>query len=252
MTNVNSAKTFDEIENSSPLPLTAKEKAVLCFIESFLLSSGISPSYQEIKVHFGFASLNSVQNYLKQLSTKGYLKIPTHQKRAIQILHSSSTLQSRLAPFSSSDTSAGLLQTSLLQSKEEVLSLPLMGKVAAGRPLESLMHNEFISIPPTLVRKADKTFALLVRGDSMIEEGIFNGDTILVQQQSSAANGDLVVATINEEATVKRFFLRNPPKGSHDAMMVELRPANEKMQSMWFSPYEVNIQGIVVGLIRKF
>lgn len=227
------------IENS-PLPLTAKEKAFLEFIEGFLKSSGISPSYQEIRDHFGFASFNSVQNYLKQLVRKGYIRSHANQKRAIQVVKPASY------------TTAGPSLTSLLQSKEEVLSIPLLGTVAAGLPIESLKHDEFISVPSGLVRQAHKTFALVVQGDSMINEGILEGDTILVQQQSSATNGDLVVALINNEATVKRFFLRTPPRGSPDELMVELRPGNERLQSMWFSPYEVNIQGVLVGLMRKF
>jgi repressor LexA len=234
---------------TSPLPLSAnikpslsaKEKAVLDFIDGFQKSSGISPSYQEIRDHFGFASFNSVQNYLKQLIKKGYVRSSANQKRSLQIVQSSST-----------DTSMGLPPTSLLQSKEEVLSLPLLGTVAAGSPIESLKHDDFISVPNHMVRNANKTFALRVQGDSMVNEGILNGDTILVQQQASAANGDLVVATVENEATVKRFYLRSPDRGSHDELMVELRPANENLKSMWFSPYEVNIEGIVVGLLRKF
>jgi repressor LexA len=232
--------------STSPLPLSAKEKAVLEFIQEFQTSSGISPSYQEIKENFGFASFNSVQNYLKQLTTKGYIKIPSNQKRAIQILKSANSLKNHI------DTSVGPSQSPLLQSNEEVLLLPLQGKVAAGRPIESLNYNESVAVPSQMVRNATKTFALKVQGDSMIDEGIWDGDTILVQQQSSADNGDIVVATIENEATVKRFYLRAPPRGSNDHLMVELRPANEKLQSMWYSPYEVSIQGIVVGLLRKF
>lgn len=237
------------IENS-PLPLTAKEKAFLEFIEGFQTSSGISPSYQEIRDHFGFASFNSVQNYLKQLTRKGYVKNHANQKRAIQIIQS--VMGRHQAQSSMSLTAAGPSPKSLLQSTEEVLSLPLLGKVAAGCPIESLKHDEFIQVPNQMVRNASKTFALRVQGDSMINEGIMDGDTILVQQQNSAANGDLVVATIENEATVKRFYLRTPPRGSQDELMVELRPANEKLQSMWYSPYEVSIQGILVGLLRKF
>jgi repressor LexA len=232
--------------STSPLPLSAKEKAVLEFIQDFQTSSGISPSYQEIKDHFGFASFNSVQNYLKQLTAKGYIKTPSNQKRAIQILQSANSLKKHVG------TSMGPSHPPLLQSNEEVLLLSLQGKVAAGRPIESLAYNETIAVPSQMVRQASKTFALQVAGDSMIEEGIWDGDTILVQQQASASNGDLVVATIENEATVKRFYLRTPPRGSNDHLMVELRPANEKLQSMWYSPYEVSIQGIVVGLMRKF
>lgn len=231
--------------STSPLPLSAKEKAVLEFIQNFQTSSGICPSYQEIKAHFGFASFNSVQNYLKQLTAKGYVKTSSNQKRAIQVLQSANSLKNHRI-------SAGPSQPTLLQSSEEVLLLSLQGKVAAGRPIESFAYNESIAVPSHMVRHASKTFALKVQGDSMIEEGIWDGDTILVQQQSNADNGDLVVATIESEATVKRFYLRAPPRGSNDHLMVELRPANEKLQSMWYSPYEVNIQGIVVGLLRQF
>jgi len=226
--------------------LSVKEKTVLEFIQDFQTSSGISPSYQEIKSHFGFASFNSVQNYLKQLTAKGYIKNPSNQKRAIQVLQSASSLRTH------ADLSVGPSQPPLLQSNEEVLLLPLFGKVAAGKPIESLNHNESIAVPSYMVKIPHKTFALIVQGESMIEEGIWDGDTLLVQQQANAKNGDLVVATIEDEATVKRFYLRPPPQGSHDHLMVELRPANEKMQSMWYSPYEVSIQGIVIGLIRRF
>lgn len=230
----------------SPLPLSAKEKTVLEFIQNFQTSSGISPSYQEIRTHFGFASFNSVQNYLKQLRAKGYIKNPSNQKRAIQVLHPANSLLSQI------DKSAGPSQPSLLQSNEGVLLLPLLGKVAAGKPIESLNHNEFVTIPSPMVRYPDKTFALKVQGDSMIDEGIWSGDTILVQKQATAYNGSLVVATIEDEATVKRFYLQPPPRGNPDDLMVELRPANQNHQSIWYSPHEVNIQGIVVGLLRSF
>jgi len=209
------------------------------FIDGYLKGSGFSPSYQEIRDHFGFASFNSVQNYLKQLIRKGYLKNSAGQKRSLQIVQPSSYMM-------------GSPPNSLLHGKEEILSLPLLGTVAAGFPIESLKHDEFITVSSTMVRHPDKTFALRVQGNSMIEEGIWEGDTILVQQQSSAANGDIVVATVNNEATVKRFFLRTPPKGNHDEFMVELRPANKDLQSLWFSPYEIHIEGVLVGLLRKF
>jgi repressor LexA len=243
-----SSKTVNSELSPSPLPLTAKEKMVLEFIEAFQVESGICPSYQEIKEHFGFASFNSVQNYLKQLIAKGYLRVPLNQKRAIQILHSASSLQSRLS-LDTPKISAGLSHPPLLQSNEEVLSLPLLGKVAAGQPLESLKHDEFIKIPAEMVRHGSKTFALKVEGDSMINEGIFSGDTVLVQQQSHADNGDIIVASVDNESTIKRFYLRSERKGG---VKIELRPANDTMQSLWYSPEDVQIQGILVGLLRKF
>lgn len=232
-------------------PLTPKEKSVLEFIESHILSSGVSPSYQEIKDHFGLASFNSVQNYLKQLTNKGYIENPLGQKRAIQVLHSASTIQEQLQSKSVS-TKTGSPRSQLLQARDEILSLPLLGKVAAGQPIEALKHDEFVDVPPSMVRNPSKSFALKVQGDSMIEDGIFDEDIILVQKQESASNGDIIVATVENEATVKRLYLRARPDSGSNEKMVELRPSNSTMKSMWYSPEEVSIRGIVVGLIRKF
>lgn len=235
----------------SPLPpLTPKEKSVLEFIENHLLESGISPSYQEIKDHFGLASFNSVQNYLKQLLNKGYIANPQNQKRAIQVLHSASAVQEHL--LSKVSTATGSPRSQLLQARDEILSLPLLGKVAAGQPIEAIKHDEFIDVPPSMVRVPSKSFALKVQGDSMIDDGIFDEDIILIQKQSSANNGDIVVATVEDEATVKRFYLRSKPEAPASEKWVELRPSNSAMKSMWFDPAQVEIRGIVVGLIRKF
>lgn len=226
-------------------PLTEKEKAVLEFIESLLSERGISPSYQEIKDHFGFASFNSVQNYLKQLQNKGYIAIPPHQKRAIQILHSASAVQKQVQ---SVREQAPKGSAAAARSSEE-LSIPLLGKVAAGRPLEALSYDEFVDVPRSMLRNPDKSFALKVVGQSMIEDGILDGDVILIQKQTDASNGEIVVATVDTESTVKRFFRKSQAEPSKQ---VELRPANSAMQSMWYRPDQVAIQGVVVGLIRKF
>lgn len=230
---------------SSPLPpLTEKEKSVLVFIETTQANSGISPSYQEIRDHFGFASFNSVQNYLKQLTQKGYIEILANQKRAISILHPSVSVQNHVHQLRAD------VALNKATANEEVLTLPLLGKVAAGRPLESFSHDEFIDVPPSMIRNPEKTYALKVSGDSMIEDGIHDGDVILVQKQGSATNGEVVVASIENESTVKRYFMRPHPDSREK--MVELRPANASLNSMWFLPDRVDIQGVLVGLIRKF
>lgn len=245
------------MKTMSPLPLTEKEKAVLSFVEQELLENGVSPSYQEIKDHFGFASFNSVQNYLKQLTAKGYIQIANNQKRGIQVLNSANAVQvaakqvvqTKVPPTNTGSPRQPLLKTP--SGHEEILSLPLLGKVAAGAPLEAFEHDEYVQVPPSLVRNPSKSYALKVSGASMIEDGIFDGDLILVQKQSSATNGEIVVASIENESTVKRFFMKNSPEGNN-GKVVELRPANSTMKSMWYPPDQVQIQGVVVGLIRKF
>ena len=239
-----------------PLPsLTAKEKSVLQFIEGELLNKGISPSYQEICDHFGFASFNSVQNYLKQLTQKGYVNIQQNQKRAIQLLHSAEDfhkdLVERLQVTAESSRSSLSNQSSPKISEfaehTKVLPIPFLGRVAAGMPIERLSENEFIDIPLTLVKNTRDLFALKVEGDSMIEEGIFDGDTLVVQSQKVARDGDLVVASIDQEATVKRFFQKKNSEKS-----IELRPANKRLTSMWYHPAQVEIKGLVKALLRSY
>lgn len=247
-------------KNLSPLPsLTAKEQGVLRFIESELLNKGISPSYQEICDHFGFASFNSVQNYLKQLTNKGYVNIQQNQKRAIQILHSANDFQKDLverlqvaADPSKRLSNQSSIKTSVFDESLRVLPIPFLGRVAAGQPIERVSNDEFIEIPKNLVRNARDLFALRVEGDSMIEEGIFDGDTLVIQSQKIAHDGDLVVASIDQEATVKRFFQKTNPAQPEFGKQIELRPANSKLKSMWYRPDLVEIKGLVKALLRSY
>ena len=269
----------------SPLPLSLKEMKVLEFIEQFIQDQGLAPSYQEIREHFGFASFNSVQRYLKQLQDKNYIHIPGgNQKRALQVLHPSRSISNSLVdrmvdppvgtttrnPVSSltkkeapPNGGRSLLLGDPNRSPVESLSLPLLGRVAAGAPIEAFSNDEHVEVPSSLIRNPSKTFALMVQGQSMIEDGILDGDVIFVQKQSYANNGETVVAMVDNRATVKKFYLHskrktdvhmNPQSHAHPppASEVELRPANATMESMWYPPQHVDIQGIVVGLLRRF
>lgn len=258
------------------LPLTAKEKAVLEFIEEYIEAHGISPSFNEIREHFGLASYNSVQRYLQQLQNKKYVYVPSgNHKRAITITRPT---RRPTSPPPSSFLAHPKKETPLASGLEESLSLPLLGKVAAGLPIEAKEDNEFIQVPANWIRYPERTYALRVQGQSMIDEGILDGDVIFVQQQSIAPNGATVVAMVNNQATVKKFYLHNEGGSDHEdvnlhtdgvlekvihsypqvhtqnslSCRVELRPANEHLSSMWFSPEQVQIQGIVVGLFRNF
>jgi repressor LexA len=268
--------------NLTTSPLTPKEKVVLEFLEMYARLNGFAPTYQEICKHFGFASFNSAQRYLKQLEAKDYISLGgANQKRAISLLRSASAYQEdvedrgrRTSDDARSDETSGARSA-------EAFQIPMLGRVAAGAPLEAFDNDEFIDVPSSLVKNPDRTFALRVQGQSMIEDGIFDGDVILVQRQSQAENGEIVVAVVPsehgpEEATVKRFFLQAvsdsttdaitdantlrlaKPKSSAKAVKsntqkrIELRPANSTMTSFWYSPGEVQIRGVVVGLIRRF
>ena len=248
-----------ETNSTVLVPLTAKEKLVLEFIEQELVTKGISPSYQEICNHFGFASFNSVQKYLKQLSQKGYVLLPQNQKRAIVILHSAKDFAKDLSQrlSLSKNPSEQDLQSSFNPSTNsgndsKVLSIPFLGRVAAGSPIERVHEHEFLQVPADMIKAVGDYFALKVEGDSMIDEGIFDGDYLIVLSQKAAKDGDLVVASIEQEATVKRFFQKKNLEISADQKMVELRPANPRLTSMWYHPQQVEIKGLVKALFRKY
>ncbi len=268
-------------KQSPPRPLTSKERNVLMFIEDFLQShEGLAPSFQEIRDHFGFASLNSVQRYLKQLQSKEYIHIPSgNQKRAITLLQASNTVTNLLSQLPQPGHGLKTTQNPFLSNLQqrgaspleipvaESLYVPLLGKVAAGQPIEANEHNEFIQAPSHLLKDPGQSYALTVQGQSMIDDGIMDGDILLIQSKNRASNGETIIAMIENESTVKRFYLH--PKLKKDSVIhtypqldaqlesssspwVELRPANSSMKSMWYPPDQVRIQGVVVGLIRKY
>lgn len=196
--------------------LTPAQERVYRFIENYMQRNRHAPSYEEIREHFGFRSLNSVHKHLKQLERKGYLQSPwNNQKRAMELL-----------PLASGAT-----------------SIPFLGVVAAGYPIEAIEVPDSIEVPENFLGNGNN-FALRVRGESMIDEGIRDGDILIVTRQARAENGQTVVALVHGEATVKKFYLR--------ADQVELRPANSRMEPILLPAQEVEIAGVVMGLLRNY
>jgi repressor LexA len=197
-------------------PMTERQRLIYEFVEGYIAEQGIAPSYEEIRKEFRFGSYNSVQKHLKALVKKGFLKTPWgSRKRALE------------------------LATPL----PAVTTLPLLGRVAAGRPIEAIPDPESVEVPEMLLR-GDDNFALRVVGDSMVDEGIRDGDIVIVKRQRDAKNGQTVVALIGDDATIKQYHRR----GSR----IELRPANPRMYPIVVEEGDLQIQGIVIGLIRKF
>jgi repressor LexA len=196
--------------------LTERQRAIYRFIKDYIQAHGIAPSYDEIRQAFRFRSYNSVRKHLKRLEEKGVLKSPwANRKRALQLVEP--------AP------PPGLL--------------PLLGRVAAGRPIEAIAAPETVEVPETLLR-GDDNFALRVVGDSMVDEGIHDGDIVIVKPQRGAENGQTVVALIGDDATIKQFY--------RQGARIELRPANSTMRPIVVEEGDLQIQGIVIGLIRRF
>ena len=200
------------------MDLTPKQRAVLQYLKDYRREHEMPPSYEEIRRDFGFASLNSARKHLLQLHRKGFIRSPwKNQKRALEIVEAAE------AP--------------------RAAALPLLGTVAAGKPILSEEVEGTIEVPESMLRRGEH-FALRVRGDSMVEDGIRDGDLLVVQRREEAEVGQTVVALVDGEATVKRFYRQGEK--------VELRPANERFSPIVAEPSSVRVEGVVVGLVRNF
>jgi repressor LexA len=196
--------------------LTKQQTRVYSYLENYLRRKGRPPSYQEIQDYFGFRSLNSVVKHLKQLERKGYLESPWgNQKRAFR----------------------------LLPLRTTAATIPFLGRVAAGAPIEAVDIPEAVEVPESLLAGGNN-FALQVQGESMIDEGIRDGDVLIIRKQDRADNGQTVVAQIEGEVTIKKFYQRDG--------RVELRPANEELKPLVVPAERVEIIGVVIGLVRHY
>jgi len=200
--------------------LTERQRDVLAFIEKNLDDRGVAPTLREISERFGFASTASAQKHIALLERKGFLRREKHQKRGLVLARRSPT-----------------------DDRREI-ELPLLGLVAAGSPIESIPDPEPVSVPPDFVRAGDN-FVLKVRGESMIEDGIHDGDLVVVQSTAEAADGDMVVAMVDGEVTLKRLYRQAPDT-------IRLQPANSEMKPIFVAAKTLIVQGIVVGLLRRY
>jgi repressor LexA len=202
------------------MSLTKKQKQVYDYIVEYLDENGYSPTQMEIKEHFGFKSLGSVQDYIRYLKNANYIQNDTNSVRG-------------LTPVTGGKTS----------DVENIIDIPLHGKVAAGNPIEAVEGSESISVPATMIGRGSH-YALTISGESMIEDGILDGDVIVVKEQKTASNGDTVVAVIDNEATVKRYYKKKSA--------IELHPANSTMKPIIVKNGDFQIKGVLVGLLRSY
>jgi repressor LexA len=202
------------------MPLTKRQSEILAYLQSHIQEHGYAPSFEEIAEHFKFQSLATVHEHLTNLERKGYIRRSYNESRSIDILPPRGT--------------------------QAATEIPLLGTVAAGLPIESLMHQETIAVPDDMLPRRGPNYALRVQGTSMIDAHICDGDYVVVHGKQTAEPGEMVIALVNgAEATVKKFY--REPGG-----WVRLDPANASMQPMRFQERDVLIQGVVVGVIRKF
>ncbi|MEM6454962.1 MAG: transcriptional repressor LexA [Acidobacteriota bacterium] len=209
------------MSTTAPAYLTKRQKQILDYIAEFQRAHHIAPTHREIRDHFGYSSYGTVHKHLKLLQDKGFLRRDWNQKRGLELLR----------------TTAGVAQQS---------EVPFLGLIAAGQPIEALPGDDRFGVPDHLLNgRGGEHYVLRVTGDSMIQEGIHDGDYVVVLRRERAEPGEMVVALVGgSEATLKRFY----PEGEN----VRLQPANSAMQPIIVPANDVQVQGVVVGLMRKF
>ncbi len=198
--------------------LTKRQKELFDYLEGYIGAHGYAPTLEEIGGHFQLSSLATVHKHLTNLENKGLIRRQWNYSRAIELVTE--------------------------RAKAGAVELPLLGCVAAGRPIEALENAESISVPEAFIRRQN-TFVLRVVGSSMIDDGICDGDYVIVEERPVAENGETVVAVVNGEATVKRFHHEKGGK-------VRLQPANDAMAPLVVKAKDITIRGVVVAVMRKY
>ncbi len=225
--------------------LTKKQKNLLLFINKKLRSTGVSPSYEEMKESLSLKSKSGIHRLISALEERGFIKRLAHKARALEVIKLPETASANdiYNSFSPSVIKGGLDEENLNNSNDT--EIPVLGKIAAGTPVEAI-QNEVSRIPlPANIEKDGEFFGLKVQGDSMIEAGINDGDTVIVKKADTAENGKIVVALIDDhEAMLKRIRRKGKT--------VALESANRNYETKIFGPDRVKVQGILVSLYRNF
>ena len=208
--------------------LTFQQEKLLKFIIDYQKQNNVTPSFDEMKDGLDLKSKSGIHRIVSALEERGYIKKLNNRARAIEIIKN-----------------VNLIDTENGKNKNGIISIPILGKIAAGLPIEAISDNtNYIELPETLLKKGEY-FILNVEGDSMIEAGIFDGDQVVIRKANDANNGEIVVALIdNNEATLKRIFKRG--------QQVALQPENSNYKTVIYGPDRIQIQGVLKHLIRSY
>ncbi len=208
--------------------LTFQQEKLLKFIIDYKKQNNVTPSFDEMKDGLDLKSKSGIHRIVSALEERGYIKKLNNRARAIEIIKN-----------------VNLIDTENGKNKNSIISIPILGKIAAGLPIEAISDNtNYIELPETLLKKGEY-FILNVEGDSMIEAGIFDGDQVVIRKANDANNGEIVVALIdNNEATLKRIFKRG--------QQVALQPENSNYKTVIYGPDRIQIQGVLKHLIRSY
>ncbi|HSQ98463.1 MAG TPA: transcriptional repressor LexA [Sphingomicrobium sp.] len=214
--------------------LTAKQRELLLFIDGRLKQDGVSPSFDEMREALDLKSKSGVHRLISALEERGFIRRLPNRARALEVVKLPETKVASVTPIRPAAPAAA----------NDTMEIPLHGKIAAGTPIEALQGTESFAVPAALLGPGEH-YALEVSGDSMVEEGILDGDFALIRKVDTARDGEIVVALIdNEEATLKTF--------RREGSMVRLDPANRQYEPQRYDPRRVQIQGRLAGLIRRY
>jgi repressor LexA len=199
-------------------PLTKRQREILDYLQDYIQQQGYAPSLEEIGRRFSLSSLATVHKHLTNLEEKGFIRRSWNRSRSVELLTT--------------------------RSGTRAVELPLLGYVAAGVPIEAVAGTETIAVPEDLVRKRE-SYVLRVKGDSMIDEQIRDGDFVIVEDRRTASNGEMVIALVGgHEVTLKKFY--------RESGRIRLQPANPAMQPLILEAAQVQLQGVVVGVMRRY
>ncbi len=224
--------------------LTAKQHELIQFIQKRLEETGISPSFEEMKEALDLKSKSGVHRLISALEERGFLRRLPNRARALEVIREPGATTPARSPVSDNVVTMPPPAPRVAEAANDVIELPLHGRIAAGAPIEALEGQSTLPVPAALLGPGEH-YALEVSGDSMVEAGIFDGDFALVRRTSTARDGEIVVALVRgEEATLK--YLRR------EAGQVRLDPANAAYDPQYYRPDEVEVQGKLAGLLRRY
>ena len=221
--------------------LTVKQRELLLFIDEKLKESGVSPSFDEMREALELKSKSGVHRLISALEERSFIRRLPNRARALEVLR-----MPELAPIASANVIGSIAPAPrpILQAANDTIEIPLHGRIAAGTPIEALQGTEGFAVPAALLGPGEH-YALQVSGDSMVEEGILDGDFALIRRVDTAREGEIVVALIDEaEATLKTF--------RREGQMIRLDPANRHYEAQRYHPDQITIQGRLAGLIRRY
>src|SRR5687768_5182986 len=217
--------------------LTAKQRELLHYIDGRLKKSGVSPSFDEMREALDLKSKSGVHRLISALEERGFIRRLPNRARALEVIKMPEVVSPTLA-------AAQATKTVVPAAANDTMDIPLHGRIAAGTPIEALQGTESFSVPAALLGPGEH-YALEVSGDSMVEEGILDGDFALIRKADTARDGEIVVALVNEEEATLKTFRR-------EGQMIRLDPANRHYEAQRYRPEQVQIQGRLAGLIRRY